>query len=137
MLTTSGISNAGGQLQEHTDTRTTLERFRRHGLYYILRANGHDIDENMTGEKMLNYARAYEDELDLSKVNIMEDGHGGFIVEKPQEITQHERVVDEDVQEKRAEFKDMSWSELKTAAKEAGINSFGKKKDDLIAELAG
>lgn len=138
MLMNNAIVQAGGTVQETIDTRVTLEKFRRLGLYYILRANGFtekDIDESTQHEAMLAFAKAHEKNIDLSKVEISPGEYGGFVVAKPQFVVKEEREVDTKIQAQRHEYDDVDWQELKAEAKGAGINIYKMKKEEVIASL--
>jgi hypothetical protein len=128
----------GGQVKEVTDTRTPLQRFRRLGLYYLLRANGHNINEQMPVDKMRKYAEAYEDQIDFKKVNVSLNQFGEYIVEKPDFVMSEERKADTEFQSMKDEYKDMGWKEIRALAKDKGIKWVpGMTKDDLVEALIG
>lgn len=132
------ISNLGGQVKETTDSRSLLEKFRKSGLYRLLRANGHEIDENMDHEKMLHYAQAFEEKLDFSKVIITPDGFGGYSVRKPIEHVMEERAFDEKVQGEKKAYNEMTRPELMKLAKEKGLTvTVSDTSASLIAALTG
>lgn len=135
--TLAQLGSAGGQVQENFDTRPTLNRFRRLGLYYVLRANGHDVSEDMPHQKLLNYAKAYEDDLDFSKVQINIDASDSYVVRKPDCCKQVERDFDEEVQDKRSDLSDLSRQELIKLASQKGVaDAFKKKNVELVEELS-
>lgn len=138
MLTNNAIIQAGGEVQEIIDTRTTLQKFRRLGLYYILRANGfgsNDIDESTPYEDMLAFAKAHEKNLDFSKVEITDGEYGGFVVAKPKFVVDQERETDGKIQGQRQKYQDVSWEDLRAEAKEVGIKIYKMKKEEVIASL--
>lgn len=133
----SGLQNLGAQVKETTDTRTLLQRFRKSGLYRLLRANGFDVDENMEPEKMLNYAMAFEDKLDFSKIEMTPDGFGGFNVKKPMSHVMEERAFDAKVQDVKKDLKDMDRFELMRLAKEKGLPvATSMTKEDLVQAIS-
>ena len=141
MLTNNAIIQAGqkiGEVKEITDTRDTLQKFRRLGLYYLLRANGftgEDMNESTPYEEMLAFAKAHEKRLDFSKVEISHGEYWGYIVAKPKSVIEEERTIDTKIQGQRKEYKDFEWQELRSEAKKVGINIHKMKKDEVIASL--
>jgi len=127
------ISGAGGQVMETTDSRETLEQFRRLGLYIILQHNGHDhIDESMPYEKMLAYAKAHEEDLNLEGLLITEEPYGGFSVRKPKELSEDEREFDKKIQTKRKEWDGAGWEELKSVAFANNIDITRMQEKEVI-----
>ena len=127
------ISGAGGQVLETTDSRETLEQFRRLGLYIILQHNGHDhIDESMPYDKMLAYAKAHEEDLNLEGLLITEEPYGGFSVRKPKELSEDEREFDKKVQAKRKEWDGTGWEELKSVAFANNIDITRMQEKEII-----
>jgi len=131
MLMTNQL--AGGTVQETTDSRTTLERFRRLGLYVILQHNDHNnIHESMPYEKMLAYAKAHEDDLNFDGLIIKEEEYGGFTVRKPKELTVKEQEFDKEIQEKRALWDGSGWDELKAVAFANNLNIERMQEPEVI-----
>ena len=127
------ISGAGGQVLETTDSRETLEQFRRLGLYIILQHNGHDhIDESMPYEKMLAYAKAHEEDLNLEGLTITKEPYGGFSVRKPKELSEDEREFDKKIQAKRKEWDGAGWEELKSVAFANNIDITRMQEKEVI-----
>ena len=141
MLTNTEMLNTpmSQRQQGIEDERPTLNRFRRSGLYIILRHNGHDnIDENMPHTEMLAYALAHEKELTDEGLVITPSDYGGFKVAKPREVTAHEKQLDKEVQVKREEYGEEvegKWDELRAEAAERGIDITRMKYEEVVAVL--
>jgi hypothetical protein len=134
----SGIQGAGGTIDpsRSIDTRTPLEKLRRLGLYRLLKENGHDISENMEYTKMLHFAKAYEDQLDWRKVEVRDDGFGGYIVRKPQSHIDEEREFDKKYQALKTELESLKRPKLMDKAKELSVpHNISMKNDEIIEAI--
>lgn len=125
-----------------TDTRPTLAKFRRQGLYIILRANGHDVSESTPHTEMLAYAMAHEKTLSLDGLVVTAEEYGGFKVAKPREIIEEEKEIDNKIQTKREKTTEkftkkdgLDWDALRAEARELGINIERMKEEEIIAAI--
>jgi len=136
MLTNNALlNNLHPQDPNTTDDRPTLNKFRRLGLYIILRHNGHDVDESMPHSEMLAYAQAHERTLSVDGLTILPAEYGGFTVAKPKEVIEHEKEINKQVQEKRDEYKEADWDALKKEALELGLDITRMQKEEVVAAL--
>jgi len=145
MLTSNAILNipASQRVKTNVDDRPTLAKFRRSGLYIILKHNGHDnITEHMPHTEMLAYAKAHEHELTLDGLTVTPAEYGGFNVAKPRDLIEQEKVMDDNIQAKRKAISEKftkdeatDWDALQAEARELGVDTTRMKGEEIIAAI--
>lgn len=144
MLTSNQMlaTPASQRVKTNVDSRPTLAKFRRLGLYIILRHNGHDnIDEHMPHSEMLAYATAHEKTLTLDGLVVTNEDYDGFKVAKPREIIEQEKKADKVIQEKRSEYgvsedaAEKEWDALRKEATELNIDITRMGFEEVVAAL--
>lgn len=109
-----------------------FNNWRRLDLEYAIewnRLKGKDIPEaktNVAKDKLVSFCDYHD--VDMSLCETYVDMHGALRIKRPPRK--------EAKQETNKDLEGMKMQELRSLAKEKGVNSFGKSKDVLIKELA-